>query len=166
MLDPALLDYTPLSSEFEAVQFESEWSFLRPFTAGKKKAAPPPTLNNLASTSPTLKSGAPSSTPSTTPTRPSSPPNTASGKFATLRNTFGRGRPPASVSLGGSLSDTSAGPSPQDVTSFMTALHTFLSLANINPAITTQLWSQVMYWAACESNGVTAFYSEGLILDR
>lgn len=147
MLDASLLDYTPLSSEFDAVQFESEWSFLRSFGASKKKVATPPALNNLPSTSPTLKSGG---SLSATPTRPTTPPNTATGKFASLRNTFGRGRPPASASLGGALSDSATTPSPQDITSFTTALHTFLSLANINPALTTQLWSQVMYWAACE----------------
>ncbi len=38
LLDAALLDYSPLSSEFESIQFESEWSFLRTFGAGKKKA--------------------------------------------------------------------------------------------------------------------------------
>ncbi|KAI0348366.1 hypothetical protein BDW22DRAFT_1385642 [Trametopsis cervina] len=150
MLDGALLDYTPLSSEFDAVQFESEWSFLRPFVASKKKAAPPPALNGLAPTSPTLKSGSASPNPSATPTRPSTPPNTATGKFASLRQTFGRGRPPAVAPLGGSATDLSSVSSPQDIISFMTALQTFLSLANINPALSTQLWSQVMYWAACE----------------
>ncbi|CDO73489.1 hypothetical protein BN946_scf185013.g124 [Trametes cinnabarina] len=38
LLDAALLDYSPLSSEFESIQFESEWSFLRSFAGGKKKA--------------------------------------------------------------------------------------------------------------------------------
>jgi hypothetical protein len=152
MLDGALLDYTPLSDEFDAVQFESDWSFLRPFGAGKKlkKSAPPPIANNLASPPKLTKSGSTSPSLSTTPIRPLTPPNTATTKFASLRNTFGRGRPPAlSISLGNSLNESSI-PSPQDITSFMTALQTFLSLANINPALSTQLWSQIMYWAACE----------------
>ncbi|KAI0687789.1 DIL domain-containing protein [Cytidiella melzeri] len=150
MLDAALLDYTPLSSEFDAVQFESEWSFLRSFGAGKKKPALPPAINTLPPASPIMKSGTSTPNASSTPARPTTPPNTAAGKFASLRNPFGRGRPPTSVSLGGSLSDASSMTSPQEMTSFMTALQTFLRLANVNPALTTQLWSQVMYWAACE----------------
>ncbi|TFY55227.1 hypothetical protein EVJ58_g8382 [Rhodofomes roseus] len=42
-------------------------------------------------------------------------------------------------------------PSPKDITSFITALHTLLTLSGINPAIIIQLWSQVMYWTACET---------------
>lgn len=32
----------------------------------------------------------------------------------------------------------------------MTALHTLLTLAGVNPALIVQFWSQVMYWTACE----------------
>lgn len=148
LLDASLLDYSPLSSEFDTVQFESEWSFLRSFGAGKKK--PPPVLNNVSPGSPTLKSAVTSPNLSAHSSRPTTPTSTATAKFATLRQTFGRGRPPATPTFGAPMSDPGPTPSPQDITSFMTALQTFLNMANINPALSTQLWSQVMYWAACE----------------
>ncbi|KIK05502.1 hypothetical protein K443DRAFT_675060 [Laccaria amethystina LaAM-08-1] len=149
LLDTTLLDYVPLTSEFEAVQFESEWSFLRSFT-GKRKAPNPiiPTAN---------RGGTPSSPPAS-PHRPISPShsqNTISSsnsrKFSSLKETFTRGHGDSTrAPLSALFSDTSPPPSPVDITSFLTALHTLLVLSDINPAFTTQLWSQVMYWTACE----------------
>ncbi|THH33516.1 hypothetical protein EUX98_g669 [Antrodiella citrinella] len=150
MLDAALLDYSP-PSEFESVQFESEWSFLRTFGAGKKKA------NGTPVPSP-AKSNAP---PEGTLSRSPSPPPSAllsskPGSFASLRQTFSRARNPGSTTpLQSLFADTppatSSGPSPKDIIAFMTSLQTLLSLSDINPAITTQFWSQVMFWTACET---------------
>ncbi|KAG8833767.1 hypothetical protein FRC17_010140 [Serendipita sp. 399] len=42
------------------------------------------------------------------------------------------------------------GPSPGDLTTLLTALHTFMSLSGINPVLIIQTFSQVMYWTACE----------------
>lgn len=147
MLDTALLEYSPLSSEFDSLQFESEWSILRTFQSNKKKpsALSPP----IPPTSP-LKSGSLTPLASADPSRPPTPPSTATAKFASLRQTFGRGRA-ASATLNGGIHESPPGPSPQDITSFMTALHTLLTLSDINPALIVQLWSQVMYWAACET---------------
>ena len=39
---------------------------------------------------------------------------------------------------------------PTALTTQLDALHTLLTLAGINPALLTQIWSQVMYWAACK----------------
>ena len=147
MLDAAILEYSPLSSEFDSVQFESEWSILRTFQSSKKKA-PSPAVNTPPPGSPIPKSGTPLA--SGVPSRPPTPPSTAQTKLASLRQTFGRGRPPSGSLAGGAAGDGSLVLSPQDITSFMTALHTFLTLADINPALIVQLWSQVMYWAACE----------------
>ncbi|KAI0375274.1 hypothetical protein BV20DRAFT_960378 [Pilatotrama ljubarskyi] len=151
LLDAALLDYSPLSSEFEAIQFESEWSFLRSFGASKKK------VNGTASNANTLRGAPPmsptqSSRPPSPPAQPStSPPNVRA--FASIRQTFARTRPPSSSTpLQSLFSDAQQPPptSPKDVISFMTALHTLLILSGINPALVTQFWSQVMYWTACE----------------
>ncbi|KZV77519.1 hypothetical protein PENSPDRAFT_3851 [Peniophora sp. CONT] len=144
LLDSALLDHAALPTEFNGVQFEDEWSFLRSF---KKKPAPPSQPH--------------------TPTRPTTPPPSQPvsprGNFASLRNTFSRAR-------AGSAAPTTplqslfaaeqaqqqtqpsppAGPSPADITDFFDALQTLLTLSGINPALITQMWSQVIYWIACE----------------
>ncbi|KAJ7487517.1 DIL domain-containing protein [Mycena galericulata] len=147
MLDAALLDYVPLASEFGSVQFESEWAFLRPFT-GKKKAPPP----SMPPTS--IRTGVAPAPPS--PNRPASPSGSISAStsrsFSSLKQSFSRARAPsvASTPLQSLFSDAPPPPSPADVTLFLTALHTLLTLSDVNPALTTQLWSQVMYWTSCE----------------
>ncbi|EIW64338.1 uncharacterized protein TRAVEDRAFT_68170 [Trametes versicolor FP-101664 SS1] len=150
LLDAALLDYSPLSSEFESIQFESEWSFLRSFGAGKKKA------NGAASSANTVR-GAPPLSPTQASRPPSPPPSGTSppnaGTFASFRQTLSRARAPSSATpLQSLFSDPLHPPptSPKDMISFMTALHTLLILSGINPALVTQFWSQVMYWTACE----------------
>ncbi|PCH33875.1 hypothetical protein WOLCODRAFT_135367 [Wolfiporia cocos MD-104 SS10] len=153
LLDAALLEYTPLSTEFESIQFESEWSFLRPFTS-KKKAVTPSNATSRTNT--------PASPPPNASRPPSPPPanstsSSNSGSFATLRQTFTRARAPsATVPLQALFSESVAKdgpppPSPKDITSFITALHTLFTLSGINPALIVQLWSQVMYWTACET---------------
>ncbi|KAJ3857850.1 DIL domain-containing protein [Lentinula lateritia] len=140
LLDSALLDYSSLGSEFESVQFESEqWSFLRPFT-GKKKAVPPPTSTNSTIRGP----------PSPLPIRPPSPSPSVSS-FSSIRQSF-RARASSSTTtpLQALFSENSQTPSPSHLTSYLTALHTFLTLSDINPALITQLWSQVMYWTSSE----------------
>ncbi|KAI0931856.1 hypothetical protein AcW1_000858 [Taiwanofungus camphoratus] len=152
LLDAALLEYSPLSNEFDSIQFESEWSFLRSF-GNKKKAA---NANGA-----TVRSGTPSS-----PNLPSRPPSpsiaqvstspTNQRSFASLRQTLARGRAPSGTTPLQALfvdpvPSVPPPPSPKDITSFMTALHTLLTLSGINPALIIQLWSQVMYWTACET---------------
>ncbi|OCH94762.1 hypothetical protein OBBRIDRAFT_845272 [Obba rivulosa] len=146
LLDGALLDHSPLSSEFESIQFESDWSF--PWTfAGKKK---------VAQTNGVSKGSTPVS-PSH-PSRPPSPPllqNSASPpRFASLRQSFARTRASsATTPLQAIFTDPiapNASQSPQDITSFMTAIHTLMVMSGINPALIVQFWSQIMYWAACE----------------
>jgi len=135
-----------MPSEFEAVQFESEWSFLRPFTT-KRKAAPPP--------SPNKPGGMPSSP--TSPSRLLSPTQSQSTMsssnsraFSSLRQTITRGRGQSSAPpLSSIFQDAPPPPSPLDLTSFLASLHMLLILSDINPAIITQLWSQVMYWTSC-----------------
>ncbi|KAJ6509454.1 DIL domain-containing protein [Mycena vitilis] len=136
LLDAALLDYSPLGSEYDSIQFESDWSFLRSFT-GKKKAPsiaiPPPT----------------------TPNRPASPSGSMSAStsrgFSSLKQSFSRARAGSTATPIQSLfSDGPPPTSPADITSFLTALHTLLTLSDVNPVLTTQLWSQVLYWTSCE----------------
>ncbi|KAF8168194.1 DIL domain-containing protein [Crassisporium funariophilum] len=145
LLDATMLSFTPMASDFEAVQFESEWSFLRPF-AGKRKVPP---------TSPANRSNTPSSPPS--PQRPLSPSHSqpaassTSRGFSSLRQTITRTRGQSSgAPLSSLFQDSPPSPSPLDLISFLSALHTLLLFSDINPAIITQLWSQVMYWTSCE----------------
>src|ERR1700690_864232 len=88
VLDSALLDYSALSSEFESVQFESDWAFLRPFSSKKKSS------NNAASANSTpLRYGTPSSpTQQTRPPSPSVQQGTLSprGFSSSFRQTFSR----------------------------------------------------------------------------
>lgn len=147
LLDSALLDYSSLGSEFDSIQFESEWSVLR--ALGMKKSQP--IMNASASRSSN------SSPPSSSPRRPSSPTSygtmptsTSKGGFSSLRQSIARARNPTSATpLQSLFPDAPPPPSPADLISFLTALHTLLTLSDINPALTTQLWSQVMYWTSC-----------------
>ncbi|KAF4623925.1 hypothetical protein D9613_001725 [Agrocybe pediades] len=147
LLDTAILSFSPSGSEVETVQFESEWSFLRPFT-GKRKAAP---------TSPAGRSNVPSSPPSPhrplTPSQSQATVSSSSRSFSSLRQTITRARGNSSATpLSALFQDTTPNPSPSplELTSFLSSLHVFMILSDINPAIITQLWSQVMYWTSCE----------------
>ncbi|KAG1757660.1 DIL domain-containing protein [Suillus lakei] len=148
LLDAAILDSSPVASEFESVQFQSEWSFLRPFSAKKK-----------TSTASTPNHGTPKhSTPSSPPFLPSRPPSpsplllgpapaTPKG-LSSLRQTLSRAKTPSTALT--MLSDVSRTAGLRDMTSFLTALHTLLTLSDINPVLIIQFWSQVMYWTSCE----------------
>jgi hypothetical protein len=158
LLDFCLLDFCPLPSEYEAIQFESEWSFLRPFT-GKKKTASSSAVSSSGALS---KGGTPSSPPS--PKRPLSPSqsqgalsSSTSRGFSSLKQSFARGRP-SSTPLASLFPDAPPLPSPIDLTSVLTALHTLLTLSDINPAFTAQLWSQVMYWTSCKFHATVTNY--------
>ncbi|TCD67088.1 hypothetical protein EIP91_000551 [Steccherinum ochraceum] len=152
MLDAALLEYSPISSEFEPVQFESEWSFLRSFAGGKKKAnggtpSPSPAKSNMTAEETLSRSPSPP---------PSIPLPSKPGSFASLGRAFARARTSGSATpLQSLFTDStpppSMTPSPQDIVSFMTSLQTLLTLSDVNPAIITQFWSQVMFWTACET---------------
>ena len=150
LLNPALLDHSPLPSEFD-VQFESEWSFFRSLTP-KKRPTPTQAVAQSA------KNGIISS-PSL-PGQPSSPvPPSASGhrSFASLRHNFSRSHGgSSSVSLQSMFNDAQPPqcPSPTSITSAFDALQTFLILSGTNPALITQIWSQVFYWLACESSSM------------
>jgi hypothetical protein len=135
MLDSAILDYLSPSSQAEDVQFESEWSFLKSFS--KKKQPPSTALDSANSTRARSATLTPSSSGGT-PT------------LQTIRNTISRGRTPTSTPLQAIFTDGPAPPSPMDVLAFTTALHSFMAKSGVNPALITQIWSQVMYWTACE----------------
>ncbi|KAG5647640.1 hypothetical protein DXG03_008993 [Asterophora parasitica] len=149
LFDVALLDFSPQGSEFDTVQFESEWSFLRPFSGKKKGPASSVSANNVLT-----RARAPSSPPS--PKRPLSPSqsqgtiSSSTRSFSSLRQSFARGRGPSNTPLASLFPESPPPPSPSDLTAFLTALHSLLTLGDINPAMTTQLWSQVMYWTSCE----------------
>ncbi|KIJ68538.1 hypothetical protein HYDPIDRAFT_173232 [Hydnomerulius pinastri MD-312] len=147
LLDAALLENAPLSSELDGVQFESEWSFLRPFSAKKKTA----TATTPTSTTP-LRNGTPSSPPFL-PTRPPSPsislnsPAPVTPKaLSSLRQTLSRARTPATMVF----AETSPSKGLRELISFLTAVHTLLTLSDVNPVFIIQFWSQVMYWTSSE----------------
>ena len=138
LLDAALLEHTPLLSEFDSVQFESEWSIFRPFA--KKK--PPATPTKPHSPSPSFDSNSPLPSAAATPSK---------SLQQSIRDTFSRGRNGSvATPLQSLFPDSPSPPTPHDITSHLTAFHTLLTLAGINPALITQFWSQVMYWTACE----------------
>ena len=143
LLDNTILTYAPLGSESETIQFESEWSFLRPFSGKRKGAQPSPGSRNNVPSSPST---------SYLPISPSkgqaTVPSSTSRGLSSLRQTLSRARG-QSTSLS-SLFQDSPHPSPFVLISFMTSLHTLLVMSNINPVIITQLWSQVMYWTSCQ----------------
>lgn len=141
-LNAAILDHSPLPSEFDGIQFESEWSLLRSLTP-KRKPASGPAVPQLA------KNGIPNS-PSL-PSRPISPipmsPPPSHRSFTSLKQSFSRNR---GAPISSMFQDVPSGPNPSDLTSVFDALQTFLILSGANPALITQLWSQVFYWIACE----------------
>ena len=136
LLNPAILDYSPVPSEFEGIQFESEWSFLRSLTP-KKRPAPTQAVTHSAKNG-TI--GSPSHR-----------------GFASLGHNFSRNHGgSSSVSLHSMFNDAQPpdSPSPISITSIFDALQTFLILSGTNPAFITQVWSQVFYWFACEPSSV------------
>ncbi|KAI0068436.1 hypothetical protein BV25DRAFT_1875981 [Artomyces pyxidatus] len=153
LIDTAILDHSPVPSEFEGIQFESDWSFLRSLTA-KKKPSPStsgtPSRNGVP-LSPTLPSRPPS---------PGQPPGSASPNLArnfhSIRQSFSRKAGASGTTpLQAFFQDPPNSPHPTtphpgDITAFFDALQTLLTLSGINPALITQMWSQVLYWIACE----------------
>ncbi|KAF8560285.1 hypothetical protein OG21DRAFT_1502605 [Imleria badia] len=145
LLDAALLENAPLSAELDSVQFESDWSFLRPFSAKKKTSTTHPS-------SASQRNGTPSSPPFL-PSRPPSPsinlnsPTPITPKaLSSLRHTLSRARTPTNAIF----VDASPSKGLQELVSFLTALHTLLTLSDINPVLIIQFWSQVMYWTSSE----------------
>lgn len=155
LLDPAILDHSPLPSEFDGIQFESEWSFLRSLTS-KKKPTSNPTVSQSATngiiSSPSL------------PTRSSSPsppsPSNHRG-FASLKQNLSKSRGASTPlqSIFNDLPSQETKPNPTSITFVFDALQTFLILSGTNPALITQMWSQVFYWIACECSPMSSFTS-------
>lgn len=144
LLDPAILDHSPLPSEFDGIQFESEWSFFRSLASKKK-----PTSNPAVSQS--AKNGiiASPSLP-TRSTSPSSPSNHQG--FASLNQSLSKTRGVSTPlqSIFNDLPSQETKPNPTSIAFVFDALQTFLILSGTNPALITQMWSQVFYWIACE----------------
>jgi hypothetical protein len=147
LLNPAILDHSPFPSEFDGIQFESEWSFFRSLTPKKR---PTPTHAVAQSTKNGI-IGSPSLPGRPLSPAPSSPPDHRG--FASLKHNFSRSHGgSSSVSLQSMFNDAQPqSPSPISITSAFDALQTFLILSGTNPALITQIWSQVFYWLACES---------------
>ena len=141
-----MLDFSPAEAELDQVQFESEWSLFRSPFASKKRV--PSQTVTPSSTAVSLKSGQ-SSFPSSRPTSPTPHHSIYTPRFPSISSTMSRARVASTASLQSFLTD---GPppsqTPQELVIFLSALHTLLTDSDINPAIITQLWSQVMYWTA------------------
>lgn len=147
LLDAAILDNSPVASEFESVQFESEWSFLRPFSAKKKSVANTPNHGTPKNSTPSSPPFLPSRPPSPSPLSLGPAPVTPKG-FSSLRQTLSRAKTPSTAF--NTHSDVPQTTGLRDMTSFLTALHTLLTLSDVNPVLMIQFWSQVMYWTSCE----------------
>ncbi|KAI0307888.1 DIL domain-containing protein [Multifurca ochricompacta] len=136
LLDAAILDHSPFPSEFDGIQFESEWSFLRSLTPKRKPAssstvAQPPVIVACSVLPPP-----------------------SHRNFASLRQSFSKTRGGSSgvplQLMYQEMQSQPSNPNPGNITSVFDALHTFLMLSGTNPALITQMWSQVFYWVACE----------------
>jgi hypothetical protein len=146
LLDPAILDSSPMASEYQSVQFESEWSFLRPFSAKKKSTANTPNHGTPKNSSPSSPPFLPSRPPSPSPLLLGPAPVSAKG-LSSLRQTLSRAKTPSTVF--NTHSDIPQTTGLRDLTSFLTALHTLLTLSDVNPVLMIQFWSQVIYWTSC-----------------
>lgn len=142
VLDMALLDFTPLTSKIQSIQFESDWSIFWRFKSKKRVASSATLPRTKASYSPS----SPES-PIVTSQSHGAISSSSSRGFSSLKFARNRGTLTPLTSL---FPDSSPTPSPADLTSFLTALHALLTLSHINPVLTTQLWSQVFYWTSCE----------------
>ena len=157
LIDAALLDHSPLASEFESIQFESDWSFLRSLTP-KRKHTNTNSQSNSSSLSYAYDYSSPASTiksSSLAPLRPSSPSSPSPSVFNSLKQTVTRsGHPslssvfPPSTPLPGPQSTTIT---PSAITSILTSVYSLLIVYDINPAIIIQAHTQVMYWVSCET---------------
>ena len=150
LLDPAILDHSPLPSEFDGIQFESEWSFLRSLTPKKKPTSNPVVAKNGIISSPSLP------TRSSSPI-PSSPPSSHRG-FASLKQSLskGRGANTPLQSIFNDLPSQETKPNPASIIFVFDALQSFLILSGTNPALITQIWSQVFYWIACRFSSMSS----------
>lgn len=148
-----MLENAPLSAELDSVQFESEWSFLRPFSTKKKAGSTHPS-------SVPQRNGTPSSPPCL-PSRPpspsinlNSPVPTTPKALSSLRQTLSRARTPTKAIF----PDASPSKGLRELVSFLTALHTLLTLSDINPVFIIQFWSQVIYWTSSESTNFSHIF--------
>jgi len=153
LLDPAILDHSPLPSEFDGIQFESEWSFFRSLTPKKKPTSNPAVARSAKNgiiSSPSLP------TRSSSPI-PSSPPSSHRG-FASLKQSLskGRGANTPLQSIFNDLPSQETKPNPASIILVFDALQSFLILSGMNPALITQMWSQVFYWIACEFSSMSS----------
>jgi hypothetical protein len=145
LLDSTILDYAP--SSLDSVQFESEWSFLRSLTGRKKATAPSPISHSNSNTNINIRSPTAPPSPGRSLSSPQSQSAVPSKKPSSLKQTLSKKQPSTPLNL--FFPDGPQVPSPVDLTLFLSALHSFLVMSDVNPALITQLWSQVFYWTAC-----------------
>jgi hypothetical protein len=153
-IQSALLDFASLSTEFESVEFESDWSFFRSLTP-KRKQQPPPS-SPLPNTSDTLRSSKSAIINGRNGSAYPPPPSPGAKAFSSLRQTIGRGSvtPLANVFSQNTVASgtpPSNTPDPSSITAILSSLHSLLRLYSINPAIIIQAFSQIYYWIACET---------------
>ncbi|KAF8319361.1 hypothetical protein DL93DRAFT_2132412 [Clavulina sp. PMI_390] len=157
LIVPALLDHSPLTTEFESVQFESDWSFFRSLTP-KRKNLSASSISVFANASVEALSATSRDRSSTIvngsrniPGRPSSP-SAGAKALSSIRQTISRnGQTPLANVFSPPAEPSSSEPSPTSITAILSALHSLLRLYSINPSITIQAFSQIYYWVACET---------------
>lgn len=147
LLDPAIMEYLPPNSQADGVQFESEWSFLKALS-NRKKVPPAPASSALDTTISRQRSA--------TVTPSSSSGSNANPAFQSVRHSMSRIRTPSATPIQATFSDGPAPLSPADAIYFLDAMHTFMLITGINPALIVQIWSQVFYWTACTCFAVSA----------
>ncbi|KAG8954438.1 hypothetical protein FRC04_011765 [Tulasnella sp. 424] len=167
LIDAALLEHSPLASEFDSVQFEGEWNFFRSLTNARKKPTPasPPHAKGSPSPavpqSPTFKqsasetNGSPSVSDRSSIIKPFASLRFSRASVSTISSitsstTAATKDIPTPLPTSNRTPDNANAPSPAALTSILTGLHTLLSLYGINPALIVQANSQIFYWTASE----------------
>lgn len=173
-LDAALLDYEPMSQEFEGLTFEGEWSFLknltgRGTTTAKRIVPRAKDLFAAATSSPARADsdgggGWPSigeagrqqvqtSRPTSFADGDSRPDGASSSRPMSLSdfNALGRSSPSTTSTPTRGDAAPQASVTPRTLTTFLTSALVVLQLYEVNPAVITQAISQCFYWIGCET---------------
>lgn len=148
LINAALLNYSPLASEFKNIQFESDWSFFKSLMPKRKPASSSISSDHSYSSSIT-------SQDAKLPTSPGLSASTSVKAFNSIRQTITRSSHTSLSSVftpSPTPTSTTIVPetTPLSLTNILTSVHSLLALYSINPAIIIQIQTQVMYWLACE----------------
>lgn len=173
-LDAALLDYEPMSEEFNDLSFEGEWKFLKNLT-GRGTTAKRAAERMVPKAKDIFNIHSPSATENGFDNRPvlnggndggrkrsqtsfqsgSSSPRMETGRPLSISDANHLHRSSySSTTAGNNTKSDAAGPeptTPRTFTNFLTSALVILQLYEVNPAVICQAFSQCYYWIGCET---------------